>query len=121
MKHILSAMAVLALAPTPAPAAQWTTATVEADRPFGKLDTSRAGRDFKGFWRGLSREERTEIRGRCSVIGNSARYQNDARALCSELRAEDTFDGGGGSGSDGNGGNGGGNGGGGAGTAGGRD
>ena len=62
MKHILSAMAVLALAPTPAPAAQWTIATVEADRPFGKLDTSRAGRDFKGFWRGLSRR-----RGRRSV------------------------------------------------------
>jgi hypothetical protein len=121
MKNILGVMVVLALAPNPAPAAQWTAATVEAGQPFGKLDTSRAGRDFKGFWRGLSREERTEIRGRCSVvIGNSARYQTDARALCSELRAEDTFDGGGASGSGGNGGNGG-DGGGGSAAAGGRD
>jgi hypothetical protein len=119
MKNILSVMAVLVLAPTPVPAGQWTAGTVEAGQPFGTLDTSRAGRDFKGFWRGLSREQRTEIRGRCSVIGNSARYQTDARALCSELRAEDTFDGGGGaSGSGGNGGMGG-NGGGGAGAAGG--
>src|SRR5262245_15694354 len=106
MKNILSVMAVLALAPTTAPAAQWTAATVETARPFGTLDTSRAGRDFKGFWRALSREQRTEIRGRCGVIGNSARYQTDARALCSELRAEDTFDGGGG-GASGSGGNGG--------------
>jgi hypothetical protein len=97
MKHLkrMSALAavITCIAVAPASAAEWTSGNVTVDRPFGELNISRAGDDFRGFWSGLSNEQRAEFRGRCGVIGNSDRYQTDARSLCNNLRAEDTFEG----------------------------
>jgi hypothetical protein len=97
MKHLTGISALAAVMTcvvfAPASAAEWTSDNVTVDRPFGALDTRRAGDDFKGFWSGLTNEQRAEFRGRCGVIGNSDRYQTDARSLCNNLRAEDTFEG----------------------------
>jgi hypothetical protein len=97
MKHLTGISALAAVMTcvvfAPASAAEWTSDNVTVDHPFGALDTRRAGDDFRGFWSGLSNEQRAEFRGRCGVIGNSDRYQTDARSLCNNLRAEDTFDG----------------------------
>ena len=77
--------AVDAITPSPGP---WTADNVSAARPFGAIDVSRAGTtpDQVRTWsQARTPQERSELNGRCSVIGNptySSRYPANAQQFC---------------------------------------
>jgi hypothetical protein len=88
MTAVAAVITVLSIAPALS-AEKWTSDNVTADRPFGEMDTSRAGSDFRGFWSGLSKDQRSEFRGRCAVIGGSDRYRSADKTLCKNAMSFD--------------------------------
>ena len=66
----------------------WTTENVAAERPFGNIDISRAGKttaQVRTWAQTRTPMERNELSGRCGVVGdaaNSSRYPADAQEFC---------------------------------------
>lgn len=66
----------------------WTTENVPAERPFGNIDVSRAGKttaQVRTWAQMRTPMERNELSGRCGVVGdpaNSSRYPANAQEFC---------------------------------------
>jgi hypothetical protein len=71
----------------------WTTENVSAERPFGNIDVSRAGKttaQVRTWAQTRTPMERNELSGRCGVVGdpaNSSRYPAGAQEFCSTYSA----------------------------------
>ena len=74
-------------------AGPWTIENVSAERPFGNIDVSRAGKttaQVRTWAQTRLPMERNELSGRCGVIGdpaNSSRYPANAQEFCSTYSA----------------------------------